>query len=557
MFTAIKQTLSTATVNSTSVSSKNSFLDTALKQTSKTRSENGSLKYSTTNNPFVDQFGTLSTYRNIRSYSDIASDMSELYAIDKEKAVKFAFYIRTITRTVNYPDGTKTQTVQRGAGLKHEAIMRFIWLAINQPNTFWNNVQYIPMLGSWNDIFKMLQYDLVYNGIDGRVLDWKKFGQLILAALENPKTLDLVKKYLPQIRSANSCKTVQAQADNYIAKFIAGLLFGKQNNRFMLYRKLKTSGKAHEWQKLISKGKALEINFSTVHGRALALLVSGNFIKNNNLIENYKEWLDKQDTVKFTGYPHELFKTIEFTSDLYKTLTIDKQFKSLVETAKKDALDTTSLIVVRDTSGSMGSLANNSAYSCNHIAKSLALFFSEMLPNGAFANSWIEFNTDARLHTWKGSTPSEKFLNDHTRFVGSTNFMSVIELFCTVKNSGVAETDFPSGILCISDCEFNKTELDETNVDAARRTLLEAGFSKEYVENFKIVLWNLQTKYTDAKYETFNPATNTFYYSGYDPATIAFLTGIKNAEGKVAKEPKTDVEVFEAAMDQEILNLIS
>ena len=56
-----------------------------------------------------------------------------------------------------------------------------------------------------------------------------------------------------------------------------------------------------------------------------------------------------------------------------------------------------------------------------------------------------------------------------------------------IKEQGVPEKDFPTGILCVSDDEFNPATLNKTNVDAFRDGLRNAGFSDEYVENFKIV----------------------------------------------------------------------
>jgi hypothetical protein len=125
-----------------------------------------------------------------------------------------------------------------------------------------------------------------------------------------------------------------------------------------------------------------------------------------------------------------------------------------------------------------------------------------------------------------------------------------------IKSEGVNESDFPTGILCISDSEFNPTSLNETNVVTAKNSLLNAGFSKEYVDNFKIVLWNLQSRYygdnTGEKFETYNDHTNVYYFSGYDGSIVSFLLG--TPESKTT--PKNAEEVFEAAMNQELLNEI-
>lgn len=560
MFTSKKTSLFEVPSNGTKSSKTTSpFIAAGMKKAAQTRSGNNSLKYSTTGNDFVDQFGTAGSYKQPRDYAAISTDTSKLWAVSPFKTMAFILYLRLITRVVSLFDGNKTSTPQRGQGLKHEGIFRMIWVAVNHPNTFYKNLHLFISVGSWKDIITMLSYDLIYNGWDGRVLDWNKMGKFILAGLENPKTNNLVKKYLPQIKSNSACKTPEAQADNIIAKWISSLLFGKKESpaNYKKYRKLKTSGTAHEWQKLISQGNLLNIDFSTIHGRALSLLVSGKFLKNNNLETKYEKFLEKQPILKYTGYVYELLGTISKATKKYQEETINKQFKQLVETAKKGAKQGTSLIVVRDTSGSMSSTASGTNMSCGDVAKSLALFFSEMLPAGKFANSWIEFNANAKMHTWKGSTVVEKWRNDNTGYVGNTDFQSVINLFCKIKGEGIPESEFPTGILCISDGEFDPgTSLRKTNVEQALEKLKKAGFSQSYIDNFQIMLWNLQSRHygdsTGKKFETYGNVKNVYYLSGLDGATIAFLTGLEGSD----KIPQTAEELFEAAMNQEVMSLI-
>lgn len=561
MFDSKKTKLFTAkSVITTSMTSgvNNGFLNAGLKSANETLSGNGAKKYQSSGNEFVDEFGKSASYKKPRSYREVEATMSTLWSKNPYFAVALTFFLRMITRVVSLFDGSKTSAVQRGSGLKHEGNLRMIWLNINHNDVFWKNISLYISVGSWKDIFYMLSYDLQFNGWSGRVLDWDNFGKLILAGLENPNTSELVKKYLPQIKPNSKCNSVEAQADNIIAKWLCSLLFGSkgesQGSTYKLYRKLKTSGTAHEWQKLISQKKHDLIDFNTVHGRALALMVSGKYIENQGLTSKYDAWISSQPIAKYTGYVHELFETLPTKPHQVKTL--NAQFKGLVETAKKNANDSTSMIVVRDTSGSMSCTATGTKMSCYNIAKALALFFSEMLPKGAFANSWIEFNSTAKLHQWKGSTPLEKWKNDYSGYYGSTNFQSVIDLFVRIKRQGVAENEFPSGIICISDGEFNPAELGKTNVEAALIKLRQGGFSEEYVSKFKIVLWNLQSgaygSTTGKKFETYGDVDNVYYFSSYDGSIIAFLTGV---EGQT-KEPKNAQELFLAAMEQEIMKMI-
>lgn len=556
MFTSKKITLiDKSKQTSAPKASTNRFVHAGLKKGAETLSGNGAKKYKTTGSPFIDQFNSLGSYKAPRTYAEIARDQDLLWSIDPKTTVLFTYYIRTITRTVQLFDGSKTVKPQKGGELKHEAIMRMIWLSKQDPSIFWNNIGLFVSVGSWKDIFTMLQYDLVYNGWEGRVLDWNQFGSLLMSSLQNTNTLNLVKKYLPQIKATSACKTVESQADTIIGKWICSLLFGNKESpaQYKQYRKLKTSGNAHDWQKLISQGKHQLIDFNAIHGRALNLLVRSKYLKNQGLSEKYEAWVTKPETeVKFTGFVHELFAKLPPAIgglNNGEQATINKQFATLVQKGKTED-HTSSLIVVRDTSGSMSSNATGTTMKSGDIAKAIALYFSEFL-TGRFANSWIEFNRNAEMHTWQGSTPLAKWYNDNSSFVGNTNFQSVLRLFATIKSEGVPESEFPTGIVCISDGEFDPGQLGQTNVETALKALRAAGFSEEYVNNFVICLWNIPNGYYSGKggnkFETFGTEVpNVFYISGYSASVISFLTSkIKNAQ-----------ELFDEAMNQEILQMI-
>ena len=555
-----KQTSLLEVKKTQSVKSNSNFVNAALKKSAETKSGNGALKYSSTGDVFVDQFGVVGTYKTPRSFSDISRDMELAWASDKETAIRFALYLRMVSRQTMYLDGTMTQVSQKGAEMRHEGIMRMLWLHFKDENAFWKNIGLFISVGSWKDIFTMLSYDLIYHSWEGRKLNWDKFGELILSGLENSNTSDLVKKYLPQIKASSVCKTVESQADTIIAKWISSLIFGNKGANpgatYKQYRKLKTSGTAHEWQKIISQRQFDRIDFSKIHGRALSKLVQSKFLFNQGLSDAYSKWITAPETkeVKYTGFVHELFEPLnQMNSFSFKPITkgqeetINKQFETLVQ--KGGEAEVSKLIVVRDTSASMTSQATGTKMSAYNIGKALALYFSEFL-EGPFANAWIEFSDGATMHTWKGNTPVQKWRNDSSEAYGSTNFQSVIKLFVTLKKRGVAEEDFPTGILCVSDGEFNPSEAGKTNVEKAKSTLLKAGFSKEYVDNFVIVLWNISTSYygrgTGTKFETFGDVPGVFYFSGYSSTVVSLLSS----------KIKTARELFEAAMMQEVLSRV-
>lgn len=549
---------------------ENQFLKEGLKESAVISSGNGAKKYNTSGNDFVDNFAAISYFKEPRPYSEVSKDMELLWSQNPELCLKLAVYIRLVTRKskVVKDDGTVVEfEVQKGQGLKNEGIMRLLWLAIKQPRTFKANFAYFLAAGSWKDVFQMLSLDLQYHGWDSRKLNWNFFFLVISAGLTNPNTTQLVRKYMPTIRTNKNCKTLESQADTLVGRWLARKLFPEleKETAYKEYRKLKANGQAHEWQQLISKQLYDMINFDHIAGRALALLVGTDFLKNHNLVEKYTKWISSKPVAKYTGFVFELFAPLGDAGQYrhiepYKENTINAQFAQLVKTGKENTNTDSKLLVVRDTSGSMTSKARGCKVSSYDVAKSMALYFSEFL-TGYFANSFAEFADTCELHQWKGETPVDKYINDRCASIGRTNFQSVIDLFISLKNKGVPESDFPTGLLLISDGELSPSGNGwsspvntSTNFQTAIRRLKESGFSEEYVSNFKIIMWDIPNYYygrdNGVKFEDFADAPNFFYLSGYDPSAVSFIMG----NGVVKHTPKNAEELFLVAMDQTLLN---
>jgi len=551
--------------NGISKKKTSAFINAGLKKSAVTTSGNGAKKFEKLDDEFTTDFANIGAYKAPREFKDINNTMSVLWAINPLLAMKLILYIRLITRKVQLFTGQTTQEVQKGQGLKHEGIFRMMWVAINHPNTFWKNIHLFIAAGSWKDIFTMLSYDLQYNGWNNRLLDWNNFGKLILAGLENPNTSELVKKYLPQIKANNNCKTLEAQADNMIAKWICSLLYGSEDKismtnaikakRYKEYRLLKSRGTAHQWQQLISQGKHDLIDFNTVHGRALSLMVSSKYLKNQGLEAKYQEWIGSKPVVKFTGYVYELASKIKYNNTKYQNDTINAQYNQLLHMAGDN---NSNFIVVKDTSGSMDAKAYGTNISSYHVAKSLSIYFANLL-KGYFHNHYIDFSREAILREVKGSNFVEHWNTENRQQSFNTNFLGVAELFARIKATGVKEHDFPNGLIIISDGEFDATGMHkDQNIKAFRLILKETGFSREYRDNLTFVFWDIRnefySKYRNAKFETYNSEKyNVFYFGGYDASVISFLTGKQVNEKPMPKNAK---ELFLAAMDQELLSKV-
>lgn len=558
-------------IKETVTSQENAFVREGLKESSKTVSGNGALKYSTSGDAFVDNFALIANFKAPRDYAEVSKDMYKLWSINPEKCLQLAVYIRLITREtqIALPGETVTLDVQRGQGLKNEGIMRMLWLAIHHKPTFMANMPYFIAAGSWKDVFEMMSLDLQYHGWKGRKLDWNFVRNTILSGLANPSTSELVKKYLPTIRSVKECKTVESQARTIIGQYLASCIYGKKKSKEKesdsraaqrKYRRIKRSGTAHKWQQLISQKNLLELDFNTIHGRALSLLVGSKFLKNHGLIEKYQKWIASKPVAKYTGYVFELFQPLGNSYQInrlpeYQEMTINKQFDGLVETGKQNLRPDNKLLVVRDISSSMTSCGRGTNMSAYAIAKSMALYFSAMF-DGPFKDAYATFSDTCKLCKWQGKTAIEKWANDTDSNFGSTNFQAVAEMLVKIRKN-VPESEFPTGVLCISDGDFNWCGVNESNFNKFRKTLLSGGFSKDFVENFKLILWDIPNSYygnsTRAKFEDFADAPNNFYISGYDPAAVAFIMGTEQRQ----VTPKNASELFIAAMDQDLLNRLT
>lgn len=560
-----------------------------------TLSENGSDKYTTTGNPFLDDFAKLSIYKEQRDLDDIVETMENLWAHDPLRTLQLTVFLRLITRKTVLFTGEKLPT-QRGQGLKHEFFGRLLWLGSRHSKTFTKNLEHFVEAGSWKDIFDLLRYDLSYNGIANRSLNWDAIIEFIVANLRDESQRNLILKYLPQIKSSKQAVTLQEQCNSYIGKKIAVAMYGDAATSadkayiYKKYRQLKASGKAHDWQQKISRGDYDLLNFDSIAGRALQKLVNSKFLANHGLEEIFGKWMLEQDTAKFTGYPYELFKDArsnryskswdiieQLYPKKYQQLLVDKQFKQLIEVAKQDMNRQTGFIVAMDVSGSMTAMCTGSkTMSAYSVARAMALYFSELL-TGKFANTFLAFSDKVVIDKFEGNSPLYKYYNGYYKYSAcNTNFFQIAQLFGKLKAKGYPESEFPTGVICLSDGEFDRQTGDwdttgevagwrsrsndsrETVFEAFKKHLSKCGFSKEYVDNFKMVLWDIPNSYyggthTTPKFEALADTPNIFHMSGFDPAGIAFLTGTST----VQSVPRTPEELFETAMQQELIQRLS
>jgi hypothetical protein len=278
----------------------------------------------------------------------------------------------------------------------------------------------------------------------------------------------------------------------------------------------------------------------------------------HDLEKGYIDWLEKQPTVKYTGYVYELGKEVlnSYKLPLHRKITIDKQFDELVKKAVEDGKVLGNVWCALDTSGSM-SWSRFGDVTPYEICISLGVFFSE-LNTGAFHNNVVMFDNVSRVLKLEGSFTDKinQIKNTKTAW-GGTNFQSVIEEMVRVRkeNPNIPLEDYPQTLLVVSDMQFNATGTIETNYQHMKNTLYEC-FPEEFVDSMKFIWWQVTDRAKDV------PATlddnGCYFFSGFDGSIVTLLLGGELAEvEKEAKKQPTMEEMIGVALGQEILSYVS
>ena len=523
--------------------------------------ENGALSYATAGTSLIDQFSKAGTARG-RDIATVWQEQGQLWAENPEMALKFPFYLRMITRQTNIGNGEKTEKVQRGQGARDEAFKRLLWIAKYHSDEFYRNLWLVPVVGSWKDLWVLLSMD--------DSLNKEKFFQVIAEGIKDENARDLVKKYLPRIRSDKKCTSVWAKKTNALAKEFAHIVGWTYQD----YRTFKSTGKAHEFQRMICSGKYKDINWNTIPGKALLSLVTGKFLKTHALEDAYMEWLKKQPVAKFNGYAYELGMKLGngYRDNLpaVQKITIDKQFDGLIATAKKDNGGIKgNVLCALDTSCSMNSHIDGgpAGLTSFDVCVSLGIYFSE-LNTGAFHNHVAMFDNTSSMMELKGSFSDKWFqIKSSTVAWGGTNFQSLIDLIVNTRKSHpeIPLEDFPQTLLVVSDIQFNpvddwrytrNVDAEKTNYEAMM-TKLRTAFPKEWVDEFKCIWWYCASR-DGASHDV--PATmdhgGQYLLSGFDGAVVSLILSGKVDEKTGQVIQMTMEESVNAALTQEVLTLV-
>ena len=489
--------------------------------------QNGALSYHSTGSVVIDQFGKVGSYLK-RSFSDISHDCDLLAQENIEHAIRFAYYVRIISRI-----SSDTKVQMNGPGLRNEFYGRMVWLSYNSPDIFIHNLDIVPVIGTWKDMVELFQH--VSPKCKDAVLQF-----FVVTMLDGED--DLMKKYLPQFRAMSKLNSDRAKARNLFAY----KLMRRCDMDPKAWREYKTSGTAHVWQQLISRGLEKQINFNLIPGIAMKNMVKSGWFTKHGLEKKFHEWLMSKPVVKYNGYAHDLYE-MAFSGTPIQKMTADKQFETLVVSAPKSRGNVMSAI---DLSGSMywdHGMKVKPAY----IAQSLAYFFDRINGDNAFKGMYIEFASNCQLCTFEGKTFSTAIAGIRRRQakVGSTNFRSVIDMLIDYRkaNPSIPVTDYPQYILIVSDLQFDPVYDEGHRVINSKYA--EDELAKVGLGDISFIWWQVNAKYGKDVPATLESGKN-YFFSGFDGSIINFLLGLDYTEK--AKPEMQDV--IYSALYQDILS---
>ena len=511
--------------------------------------ENGALSYDTCGfTKLADQFGKSANY-NGRDINDVFFDQGKIWNEDSLEALRFPFYLRMITRKTKISKDCETEKVQKGQGCRDEAFKRMLWIAENEPDAFYKNLWVLPIIGSWKDLWTLMYYDKVY---DINALNHDIIFSLINVGLKSDTHSELIKKYMPRIKSGGKCKTEWVKIANELAKEFANY------NRWSYkeYNHIKTSGTAHDFQKIICDGRYKDIDWNLIPGRALSKIVTDKFLTKHDIEDDFINWVNNNSTIKFTGYVYELLQRFNNGASCIEKVMINKQFDELVKKASEDGNVSGNVWCALDTSGSMTWEVKNGVTAYD-ICVSLGIFLST-LNKGAFHKNVVMFDNKSTTLQLDGNfCEMAKQIKDASTAWGGTNFISIIEKMVEIRenNPDIPLEDYPDTILVVSDMQFNPVNGNEETNYEAMKAMLYFAFQSDFVDKMKFVWWQVTGRTNDVPAEM---GAGQIFLSGYDPSIISLLLGdeVKEIEKKRGTPISTE-ESIALALSQEILAMVN
>jgi hypothetical protein len=397
------------------------------------------------------------------------------WIVDAEIAMKLLLWLRD---------------VRGGAGNRSGARECYRWLANHEPEWIASNMQWLPIVGRWDDLRSMFGTDA------------EKYTTAMWAnALQNGDVL--------------AAKWAD-RSDKPLRKHL-GMTIG--NFRRFLAKIRKDFIVEHQ----MCTGRWNEVDYEKTPSLAMARYTKAFGEHDKERFEKYKEALVKGE-VKIhasTLFPHDCIRTSRHGD----TNIADAQFDALPNYMEGS---NEKIMVISDTSQSMDSTVAGSIRAVD-VSQGLALYCSARMPkDGPFYKKFIAFCSESELKDWEGMTFSQAVRNRDMfdQAVGTTRIHTALNLILKIaKTFKLPEELMPTALMIVSDMQFHPDPDQESRyqnygvkssgaeVEECLVRYEEAGYKKP-----KVIYWNTGG-YAGAPATIKSPSTALI--SGFSPSTLA------------------------------------
>lgn len=450
-----------------------------LNETTKTRTENNALAYSTTKSAILDLFGIGGAGRNLEP-SIIYQKISQALAEDKELAIRCLLFLGDI---------------RGGQGERRLFRIGLQVIADVLPKPIVERVlDNVPHFTRWDYLLDFLTHKTYSNYVlDMIKKEWLK------------NEVSLMYKWLPKPHTHGKKKPE--------AKIIYTHIGIDEKEYRQKLSHMRTELNIVE--KDMSKREWGKIEYSHVPSKA-SLIYRNAFAKHDEKRYNAFIELVNKGEAKInasTLYPHE----IAYQSLSTKNETLEALWKSLPNFVKDDGKI---ILPMVDVSGSMYQpISQSSKIQAIHVSIGLGLYLAEKL-TGVFKNTYLSFSDRPMLIKTHGDSLYQKLINiTHDHMGYNTNVIAAfyVILKMAVENK-LSQKEIPNTIVIFSDMEFDEASTNKTPFDYVKQQYNNFGY-----ELPQVVFWNLNAR--NVQFPVRQDQRGAILVSGYSPSTLQYVLG--------------------------------
>ena len=480
----------------------NTFMDSLVRQTNFTETENGAVAHKSTLNKIYNMFALGGAYRN-RTDEDCILLFKNALEEDETLALKCLFYLRDI---------------RGGQGERRFFRVCFNWLAKNYPEIARRNLINLAEYGRYDDLYCVVGTPVEK---DMFALIKEQLEKDIASMNESEKSgVSLLAKWLKS-ENASSKETKILGNKTRIALGLTHKAYRE------ILSALRT--RINIVEKLMSEKRFNEIEYSKIPSKA-GLIYRNAFAKRD--AERYKEFMASKETKvnASVNYPYEMVREVTkhlnhyYWEEDYEWTEEERNSLQKFWDQQKDYLNgiPCKMIGVIDTSGSMTGVSGNNVAPID-VAISIGMYAAERL-GGPFKNHFITFASQPQLIEIEGIDFVDKVKRIYDKnLVDNTNLRAAFDLIKNIAlQLDVKKEDVPNKLVVVSDMEIDGGSYWRN--EATRITEME-NIRNEWkalgLEMPQLIYWNV-----NARQNLILDSDEATYVSGCSPVIFeSILTG--------------------------------